>query len=167
MQFSYCFLLFHQQRPHIPWDNSPSHSTWLHTLRWPHWLYPVAARPVRWCVLWYPWPGWKSLERELVRWSQKEEKKEEKTILAHCFLSVLHVVFSLGDTESVLRCSPKSPTLCSCWETQTVGQATRQSLPFVFELGFHSKAEALQSCVWPHCWIARARMYSNTNVLMS
>lgn len=71
-------------------------------------------------------------------------KKREKTILAHCFL---HVVFSLGNTKSVFCCSPKSPSLCSCCESQTVGQATRQSLPFVFELGFQLKLEILQSCM--------------------
>lgn len=71
---------------------------------------------------------------ELVRRSKKEQ-----TVLARCCLPVLHVAFNLGDTESVLCCSPKSPTLRSCRGTPTAGQTTRQSLPFVFELGFRSK----------------------------
>lgn len=79
--------------------------------------------------------------------SEMIKERQKKTILAHCFLPVLHVVFSLGDTKSLLCCCPKSPTHCSCWESQTAGQATRQSLPFVFELGFHSKSEVLQSCM--------------------
>lgn len=78
---------------------------------------------------------------------KKNIKKEKKTISVHCFVPVLCVIFSLGNTKSVFYCSPKSPSLCSCWESQTVGQATRQSLPFVFELGSHSKSEVLQSCM--------------------
>lgn len=123
---------------HFPWDASPSHSTSLHTPGWPRWLCQAAARPVRWCVLWYPSPGWKTLARGLERWSKRDGKKK-KNHLVHWFLPVLRVVFSLGDTESLLCCSPKSPTLFSCWESQTVCQATRQSLPFVSELGYHSK----------------------------
>lgn len=70
---------------------------------------------------------------------KRDGKKKKKNYLVHWFLPVLRVVFSLGDTESLLCCSPKFPTLFSCWESQTVCQATRQSLPFVSELGYHSK----------------------------
>lgn len=74
------FALTVQQKQNLSHRPSPSRSTWPHTPEWPRWLFPVAARPGKWCVLWYPWPGWKSLERELVRRSKKEETEEKKYV---------------------------------------------------------------------------------------
>lgn len=151
-------------RLHHPWDPSPSHSTWPHTPGWPHWLYPVAARPARWCVSWYPSPGWKSLERELVRWSKRGQKKKERTILAHCFLPVLHV-FSALETSSLFYVALLNPPLFAPAE-KVKQQARPQGNHFHLSLNLASVQNRRRyRAVWPHSWIAKARVYGNTLLL--
>lgn len=129
-----------------PIGPSPSHSTWPHTPGWPRWLYPVAARPVRWCVLWYPSPGWKWLEKELVRWSKKDRKSYLSPVLSPCLFSVALL----------------NPPLFA-----PAGKVKQWAMPqgnhFHLSLNLASiQSQRRYRAVWPQSWIANARVYGNT-----
>lgn len=117
----------------------PSHSTWLHTLRWPRWLCLEAARPVRWCVLWCPLPGWRSLEMELM--TKKTKKTWDKTFLFIFLWSPFRPHHFLLWKESFLCCFSKSPTRCSGWETKHWARPQSNHFHFVFKFGFHVKVQ--------------------------